>query len=65
MELIVPPQLVASLLEMQGVQAAPGATAATAETASRLALQSRSEFAALAFEAEPSGHAAAQRRFAP
>jgi len=65
MEQIVPPQLVTILLEAQGVQPAPGATAATAEAASRQLLQSRSAFAALAFEAEPSGHAAAQRRFSP
>lgn len=65
MKRIVPPQLVTALLELQGVQAAPGATEASAEAASRLLQQSSGAFAALAFEAEPSGHAVAQRKHAP
>jgi len=65
MEANISQQLAAALLAAQGVQPAPDATAATAETASRLLQQARGAFAALALETEPSGHTAAQRRAAP
>lgn len=65
MKQIVTQDLAGLLLAAQGVQPAPGATAGTAESASRLLEQSAAAFAGLEFADEPSGFVAAQRRNAP
>jgi len=62
---IVTQELANMLLAAQGVQPAPGATAVTAESASRMVEQSADAFAGLGFADEPSGFVAAQRRNAP
>ena len=61
----VTPELAGALVRAQGVTPTPESAAADARFAATVLGNSAKAFAALAFEDEPSGYAAAQRRNAP
>lgn len=60
-----PPELAAALVNALGVPTTPESAAADAKFAESLLERSEKAFSQLAFEDEPSGFIAAQRRNAP
>ena len=61
----ITPDFVIALAKAQGVALAPEGAADAARFAALVLANSAQAFATLAFEDEPSGYAAAQRRNAP
>jgi hypothetical protein len=65
MTVAIKPELAAALVNAQGVSTTPESAAEDAKFAASVLERSASAFARLAFEDEPAGFTAAQRRAAP